>query len=69
MIDASIDSGDIIIVSKSKRNPSSSDIAVCELNGEYTIKRIEKRGKYGWLIPANPDFPETKVTESDDFQI
>ena len=69
MIDAGIDSGDIVIVDKSNRNPGSNEVAMCELNGEYTIKRFEKRGKEGWLIPANPDFPEIKVTEDDDFQI
>lgn len=69
MIDADIYSGDIIIVDKSQRNPSSRDVAVCELNGEYTIKRFERRGKYGWLIPANPEFPEIKITEADEFRI
>ena len=69
MIDAGIEDGDIVIVDKSNRNPSSSEVAVCELNGEYTVKRFERRGKYGWLIPANPDFSEIKVTEYDDFHI
>ncbi len=69
MIDAGINSGDIIIVDKSNRNPAPSEVAVCELNGEYTIKRFEMRGSEGWLIPANPDYPEIKVTESDTFSI
>lgn len=43
MIDADIYSGDIVIVDKSNRNPSPSEVAVCELNGEYTLKRFEKR--------------------------
>ena len=54
---------------KSNRNPSPSEVAVCELNGEYTLKRFEKRDGVGWLIPANPDYPEIKVTEDDDFSI
>ena len=69
MIDADIYSGDIVIVDKSNRNPSPSEVAVCELNGEYTLKRFEKRDGVGWLIPANPDYPEIKVTEDDDFSI
>ena len=69
MIDAGIYSGDIVIVDKSKRNPSESDVAICELNGEYTVKRFVKRDGVGWLVPANPEYPEICVTENDDFSI
>lgn len=69
MIDAGIYSGDIVIVDKSNRNPSPHEVAVCELNGEYTLKRFVKRDGTGWLIPANPEFPEIKVTEADRFSI
>ncbi len=70
MIDADIHSGDIIIVDKSNRNPTPQEVAVCELNGEYTLKRFEMRnGNEGWLIPANPDYPEIRITEGDDFSI
>ena len=69
MIDAGIYSGDIIIVDKSNRDPSPSEVAVCELNGDYTLKHFVKRGDEGWLVPANPDYPELKVTEDDDFSV
>ena len=69
MIDAGVLSGDIVIVDKSCRNPSPSQVAVCELNGEYTLKRFEIRDGEGWLIPANPSFPEIRVTEADSFSI
>lgn len=69
MIDADIFSGDIVIVDKSNRNPSPSQVAVCELNGEYTLKRFERRDGVGWLIPANPDYPEIMVTDADTFSI
>lgn len=69
MIDAGIYAGDIIIVDKSNRNPSPTEVAVCELNGEYTLKRFEKRGEEGWLVPANPNYPEIRVTEEDSFSI
>lgn len=69
MIDAGIYDGDIIIVDKSNRNPSPTEVAVCELNGEYTLKRFEKRGEEGWLVPANPSYPEIRVTEEDSFSI
>ena len=69
MIDAGIESGDIVIVDKSNRNPSESEVAVCEFNGEYTLKRFVKRDGFGWLVPANPDYPEIKVTPEDYFRI
>ena len=70
MIDAGINDGDIIIVDKSHRNPSPSEVAVCELNGEYTLKRFEKDGEgCGWLVPANPDYPRIRITEDDSFSV
>ena len=70
MIDAGINDGDIIIVDKSHRNPGPSEVAVCELNGEYTLKRFEKDGDgCGWLVPANPDYPRIRITEDDSFSV
>jgi len=70
MIDAGIESGDIVIVDKSRRDPSVKEIAVCELNGEYTLKRVavEKDGSR-WLVPANPDFPRFQITDGDAFSV
>lgn len=69
MRDADIHSGDILIVDKSNSNPSKSEVAICELNGEYTVKRVERRGDTAYLIPANPEFPEIEITPNDDFSV
>ena len=69
MIDAGIESGDIVIVDKSNREPTESQVAVCEFNGEYTLKRFIVRGDVGYLIPANPNYPEIPITENDSFSI
>ena len=69
MIDAGISTGDIVIVDKSNRNPDESQVAVCEYNGEYTLKRFVKRDGVGWMVPANPDFPEIRVTPDDQFSV
>jgi len=69
MIDAGVCSGDIIIVDKSNREPSEAQIAVCELNGDYTLKRFVQRSDGGWLVPANPNYPEIKIKDGDDFSI
>ena len=69
MIEANIHSGDIVIVDKSNRNPTENEVAVCEFNGEYTLKHFVLRDGLGWLVPANPDFPEIPVTPDDQFRI
>ena len=69
MIDAGIYSGDVVIVDKSNRTPSESEVAVCEFNGEYTLKRFVRCNGEGWLVPANPDFPKIKICAEDDFSI
>ena len=69
MIDANIHSGDIVIVDKSNRHPSEHEVAVCELNGEYTLKYFVLRDGQGWLVPAKPAYPEIPVREGDDFSV
>ena len=69
MIDADIYSGDIVIVDKSNRNPGENEVAVCEFNGEYTLKHFVMENGVGWLVPANPDFPRIRVTEDDQFSV
>ena len=69
MIDAGVLSGDIVIVDKSKRNPTPHEIAMCELNGEYTLKHFVREEGQGWLVPANPDYPKIRITPDDDFSV
>lgn len=69
MIDADIHSGDIVIVDKSNRNPDEHQVAVCEYNGEYTLKRFVMKDGVGYLVPANPEFPRIRIKEDDDFRV
>lgn len=69
MVEAGVSDGDLLIVDKSQRSPSERQIAVCELNGEYTLKRVVKKEGKWWLIPANPEYPEIPVEEEDDFSV
>lgn len=69
MIEADIHSGDILIIDKSERNPSEHQAALCELNGEYTVKFVHRRGNQLWLIPANPNYPEIPVRDGDSFNV
>ena len=69
MIESGIHDGDILIVDKSNRHPSEHQAAVCELNGEYTVKRVVEDKEGLWLVPANPDYPRIKVEEGDEFSV
>lgn len=69
MIDAGALSGDIVIVDKSNRNPTPHEIAMCELNGEYTLKHFILEEGQGWLVPANPEYPRIRITPDDDFSV
>ena len=69
MLDAGVLSGDIVIVDKSNRNPTPHEIAMCELNGEYTLKHFVLEEGQGWLVPANPEYPRIRITPDDDFSV
>lgn len=68
MVDVGINNGDMLIIDKSLE-PHDGDIAVCFIDGEFTVKRISIRGDGVYLTPANKSFPEIKVCEESHFQI
>lgn len=68
MINAGISDGDLIIIDRSL-TPKNGDIAVCLIDGEFTIKRIQFDKDCCWLIPENKNFKPIQVTEFNDFQI
>jgi repressor LexA len=55
MIEAGILPGDMVIVNKGQA-PKSGDIVIAEVDGEWTMKYLKKRGDDIALIPANPRF-------------
>lgn len=69
MIDSNIQSGDILVVDKSNRNPTEKQVAMCELNGEYTVKYVRRHDGKCWLVPANKNYPEIEIMEGDDFNV
>jgi len=68
MKDAGIQENDILVVDKSIE-PYNKCIAVCFIDGEFTLKRIRIDRKCLYLVAANPEFKPIKVTEINDFQI
>lgn len=68
MQDAGVYDGDILIIDKSLE-PRNGDMAVCFVDGEFTIKYIKIEKEIVWLIPANDKYKPIKVTEDNDFLI
>ena len=70
---AGIFDGDLLIIDKSLE-PREGAIAVCFIDGEFTLKRIHFEKHDGlvtaiWLQPENEQFSPIKVTQDNQFII
>src|SRR5690554_4228672 len=68
MKDAGIHDGDLLIIDKSLE-PLNNKIAVCFIDGEFTVKRIRIEKNCVWLIAENQNYKPIKVTKDNDFII
>ena len=71
MVDAAMDEGDIIIVDRAI-DPYNNCKAVCYIDGEYTVKRVEMGGGKLRLMPANEQnlaYKPIEVTPENNFMI
>ncbi len=68
MIGAGLDDKDLLVIDRSIP-PVNNKIAVCFLDGEFTVKRLRVDGSEVWLQPENPDYPIIKITEENNFVI
>ncbi|MFB9055400.1 LexA family protein [Mariniflexile ostreae] len=68
MIGAGLDDNDLLVIDR-KLEPANNKIAVCFLDGEFTVKRLRVDQNEIWLQPENPNYPIIKITEDNDFLI
>ncbi|MBP0902744.1 LexA family protein [Mariniflexile gromovii] len=68
MIDAGLDDSDLLVIDRSLE-PANNKIAVCFLDGEFTVKRLKVDKEGVWLQPENPNYPIIKITNENDFVI
>jgi len=59
MSGAGILPGDMVLVDKGEQ-PKSGDIVIAEVDGEWTMKYLKKRGDNVVLVPANPKYQPIK---------
>ena len=68
MSGAGIEDGDLIVIDKSI-SASEGDIAVCFVDGDFTLKRILIEKDVVWLVPENPKYRKIKVTPDQNFMV
>jgi DNA polymerase V len=68
MIDAGINDKDILVVDRSIE-PRDNKIAVCLVDGEFTVKRIKLEKDCLYLLPENKDYQPIKITEENQISI
>ena len=68
MIGAGLEDGDLLVIDRSL-NPENGKIAVCLVDGEFTVKRIKKEKNKLYLIPENKKYKPIELKEENDLII
>ena len=68
MVGAGINSGDILIVDRSLE-PKDKRIVVAVVNGDFTVKRISKKGDKLSLLSENPKYSPIEIKDGMDFEV
>tara|TARA_B100000963_G_C22406737_1_gene571360 strand:+ start:87 stop:518 length:432 start_codon:yes stop_codon:yes gene_type:complete len=68
MIEAGLDDGDLIVIDRSL-DPQSGKIAVCFIDGEFTVKRIKKEKDKLFLMPQNKKYKPLEIREENELII
>lgn len=68
MINAGLNHNDLLVIDRSLE-PADKKIAVCYIDGDFTVKRLRVQNNEIWLQPENPDYPIINITEENDFMI
>lgn len=68
MTGAGIDDGDILVIDRSLE-PKNNKIAICFIDGEFTVKRIKLENKELYLMPENSNYKPTKISQENNFII
>ncbi len=64
MENAGLSDGDLIVIDRAL-DPVKNKIAVCFLDGEFTVKRIIERENKLYLRPENKDYNEIEIKDGN----
>lgn len=68
MIGADLNDGDVLVIDRSAE-PVNNAIAVCYIDGGFTVKRLNVTKTACYLVPENKEFDKIKITEDNEFII
>ena len=68
MIGAGLEDGDLLVIDRSI-NPENGKIAVCLIDGNFTVKRIKKEKNKLFLVPENKKYNKTEIKEENELVI
>ena len=68
MVGAGLDDGDLLVIDRSL-NPENGKIAVCLVDGEFTVKRIKKEKNKLYLLPENNKYKPIELKEENELII
>ena len=68
MVGAGLDDGDLLVIDRSK-NPENGKIAICLVDGEFTVKRIKKDKNKLYLMPENKKYKPIELKEENELII
>ena len=68
MIGAGLEDGDLLVIDRSL-NPENGKIAVCLVDGEFTVKRIKKEKNKLYLKPENKKYKPIELKEENELII
>ncbi len=68
MIEAGLDDGDLLVIDRSQ-DPKNGKIAICLVDGEFTVKRIKKEKNKFYLIPENKKYEPIELNEDNELII
>lgn len=66
MIDAGVEEGDILVIDRAL-DAQDGDMAVCFVDGEFTLKYLRFHDDGLTLVPANDRYPSMEIAEGTDF--
>ena len=68
MVGAGLDDGDLLVIDRSL-DPENGKIAICLVDGEFTVKRIKKEKDKFYLMPENKKYKRIELKEENELII
>ena len=68
MLGAGLSDGDLIVIDRSEE-PKNGSVAVCFLDGEFTVKRLKIKNEEIYLMPENSRYSPIKIDEGNELSI